>query len=126
VICSKAKTIEATDSSQVYPQLEPRVRREHLARERSSKLAKACKERDGYCCKVCEKTFEEIYGELGRGFAESHHLYPLRRTKPNVKTRLEDLATVCANCHRMLHLMRGREHDLGELKRAIKRQRRTK
>jgi 5-methylcytosine-specific restriction endonuclease McrA len=119
VICSQIKTVESTTKSQVYPQFEPQVRRVHLARERSPKLAKACKQRDGFRCRVCEQTFEEIYGDLGRGFAESHHLYPLSRKKNSTKTSVDDLVTVCANCHRMLHLMRGREHDLQDLKRRM-------
>lgn len=111
----------------VYPQLERSVVRKHLVRERSPELAKACKRRDGFRCQVCNMTFVEVYGEeLGAEFAEAHHLRPLSRKRANEKTRLEDLVTVCANCHRMLHLMRGREHDLEELKCAMEKQRRTK
>jgi len=110
-----------------YPQHERWVVRKHLVRERSPELARACKRRDGFRCQVCKMTFVEVYGkELGSGFAEAHHLLPLSRKRANEKTRLKDLVTVCANCHRMLHLMRGREHDLEELKRAMKKQRRTK
>jgi 5-methylcytosine-specific restriction protein A len=72
-------------------------------------------------------TFAEVYGdELGAEFAEAHHLHPLSRKRANEKTRLEDLATVCSNCHRMLHLMRGREHDIEELKRIMAKQRKIK
>jgi len=124
VVCSRTRTVEAVVADEVYPQLEKKVRREHLVRERNPKLARACKQRDGYRCRVCGVTFEEVYGELGQGFAESHHLHPLSRKRANEKTRLEDLVTVCANCHRMLHLMRGREHDLQKLKYIIVTQRR--
>lgn len=119
VVCSRTKAVEAIVEKEVYPQLERQIRREHMTRERNPALAKACKQRDGYRCKVCGMTFEEIYGELGRGFAESHHLRPLSRTAATRKTRLEDLVTVCANCHRILHLMRGKEHDLDRLKQII-------
>jgi 5-methylcytosine-specific restriction enzyme A len=47
-----------------------------------------------------------VYGELGRGHAECHHTLPLSEAAFVRKTRLRDLAIVCANCHRMLH--RGR------------------
>jgi 5-methylcytosine-specific restriction endonuclease McrA len=108
-----------------YPQLERSVVRKHLVRERSPQLAMACKRRDGFRCQVCAMTFAEVYGEeLGAEFAESHHLRPLSRKRANEKTKVEDLVTVCANCHRMLHLMRGREHDLDELKKRIRRQHR--
>lgn len=107
--------------SKVYPQLERSVVRRHLVRERSPELAKACKRRDGYRCRVCEMTFAEVYGEkLGAEFAEAHHLRPLSRKRAKEKTRLEDLVTVCANCHRMLHLMHGNEHDLYTLRRAMR------
>ena len=126
VICSRTRTVETREDAEVYPKLERRVRRIHLTRERSPELARQCKRRDGYRCQVCDMSFEEVYGELGRGFAEAHHKHPLSRKPLNVKTRLEDLVTVCANCHRMLHLMRGREHDLEELKRSLNRQRKRR
>jgi 5-methylcytosine-specific restriction endonuclease McrA len=115
------------EKTTVYPQLERSVVRRHLIRERSPDLAKACKRRDGYRCKVCKMTFAEVYGEeLGAEFAEAHHLYPLSKKRAKEKTRLDDLVTVCSNCHRMLHQMRGREHDLDELKRVIQIQKREK
>ena len=120
------KRSKLTGKDVVYPQLERSVVRKHLVRERSPELARACKRRDGFRCQVCNMTFAEIYGELGREYAQSHHLRPLSRKRANVKTRLDDLVTVCANCHCMLHLMRGREHDLEELKCAMEKQRRTK
>ena len=126
IVCSQAKTVEATTAAEVYPELEPRVRREHLSRERSPRLARERKRMDGYRCRVCEMTFEEVYGELGRGFAESHHLHPLSRASKRKKTSVHDLATVCANCHRMLHLMHGREHDLQDLKRRMEERLRTR
>jgi 5-methylcytosine-specific restriction protein A len=55
---------------------------------------------------VCRFDFLEFYGQLGRGFAECHHIVPLAEAAFSRTTRLSDLAIVCANCHRMLH--RGR------------------
>jgi 5-methylcytosine-specific restriction protein A len=37
------------------------------------------------------------------GFIEVHHLLPLHTLKPGSRTRMHDLAVVCANCHRMIH-----------------------
>ena len=42
-------------------------------------------------------------GAAGKGFAECHHKVPLSELTTVTKTRLSDLAIVCANCHRMLH-----------------------
>ena len=57
-------------------------------------------------CEVCSFDFRTCYGEIGEGFIECHHIKPLSALAPNAKTKLADLALVCANCHRMLH--RGR------------------
>jgi 5-methylcytosine-specific restriction enzyme A len=54
-------------------------------------------------CEVCGFDFFEVYGELGEGFAECHHLIPLSQLPGHRLTRLVDLSIVCANCHRMLH-----------------------
>lgn len=89
----------------------------HLRRERDPELAKRCKQRDNYRCQICEITFEEVYGDLGYAFAEAHHIVPLSHLNGPATTRLEDLITVCANCHRMLHKLPGRQSDICALKR---------
>ncbi len=61
-------------------------------------------------------TFEDIYGPLGHRFAEAHHRQALASLDPAIPTKLEDLVTVCANCHRMLHRMDGEEGDLQKLR----------
>jgi 5-methylcytosine-specific restriction endonuclease McrA len=90
--------------------------RRHLVRERSALLAEGAKRRDGFTCQVCRISFVELYGNLGRGFAEAHHIVPLASQRAGAATRLKDLVTVCANCHRMLHRMRGHAGDVGRLR----------
>ncbi len=51
-------------------------------------------------------TFEERYGDVGHGFIEVHHVRPVHELQPGDKTKLSDLALVCANCHRMIHRRR--------------------
>jgi 5-methylcytosine-specific restriction protein A len=80
----------------------------HRRRERNSTLVKKKKrkviaETGKLLCEVCSFDFYAIYGELGKGYAECHHTVPLSSLKPNTKTKMSDLAIVCANCHRMLH-----------------------
>jgi len=80
----------------------------HKVRERSPKIVKAKKEQamERYgklICEACIFIFEETYGVLGTGYIECHHRTPLAQFKTEKKTRLEDLALVCSNCHRMLH-----------------------
>lgn len=91
----------------------------HIRTERRPELARKCKERDGYRCKVCDFHFAEKYGDLGRDFAEAHHKVPLSTLQGEVKSTLEDLVTVCPNCHRMLHKMKGVETDLDELRKIL-------
>lgn len=70
-------------------------------------------------CEVCSFDFVEVYGQLGEGFAECHHRVPLSQLTPDHRTRLNDLAIVCANCHRMLH--RRPTHRVDELREMVER-----
>lgn len=84
------------------------ILRLHLSRERNRALAQRkrdqARERNGLLvCEVCDFDFSTAYGELGLGFIEVHHRKPVASLKPGDRTKLEDLALVCANCHRMLH-----------------------
>jgi len=80
----------------------------HISRERNRKLVEekknlALKNLGRLACEVCDFDFLLVYGERGRGFIEVHHLQPLHTLVAGARTRLEDLALLCANCHRMLH-----------------------
>jgi hypothetical protein len=80
----------------------------HLTRERDSRLVELKKQQvlDGgarLSCEICGFDFERRYGSDGRGVCEVHHRIPLFVRQEASRTRLEDLAIVCANCHRMLH-----------------------
>lgn len=82
--------------------------RVHQRYERNTRLIAAKKavalaETGDLLCEVCGFSFVKAYGEQGHGFIECHHAIPLSRLKKQVRTRLADLALVCANCHRMLH-----------------------
>lgn len=115
--------IDSSRDDEVYPRVERTVVKSHLTRERSRFLASQCKERDGYQCVVCEMRFEEVYGRLGLDFAEAHHRQALSSLDPAVPTKLADLATVCANCHRMLHRMEGVPGDIAKLRAIVRKQR---
>ena len=106
----------------IYPQIENRKRVvSHLQRERSRLLAAECKIRDHYRCRVCNMQFDAVYGTIGKNYAEAHHTIPLSQLRSSVRTRLEDLRTVCSNCHRMLHRMEGKRDDIQRLKERIRR-----
>src|SRR5271157_1913835 len=50
----------------------------HVRIERSSDAARKAKEAHGFVCQGCGFDFENVYGDLGRGFIEAHHLIPLQ------------------------------------------------
>ncbi|MCL6699540.1 HNH endonuclease [Sphingomonas sp. NSE70-1] len=78
--------------------------RTHLRRERSRSLIDRFKQQlTSYACSICAFDFATTYGEIGHHFIEAHHKIPVSQLQPGAKTKLEDLAAVCSNCHRMLH-----------------------
>ncbi|MEU1080996.1 HNH endonuclease [Streptomyces sp. NPDC005908] len=56
-------------------------------------------------CEVCAFDFARAYGDLGDGYIEVHHITPLHVSGVR-ETKLDDLACLCANCHRMCHRVR--------------------
>jgi len=86
------------------------IMRLHKRYERDPKIIakkrKAAIEAECLKCEVCEFDFEKEYGELGRGYAEVHHIKPVHTLIAGTKTKLSDLAILCANCHRMAHRTR--------------------
>lgn len=75
----------------------------HLVRERSRRIVYEKKQMAIYNnqlnCEVCSFSFKK---EFDKNYIECHHIVPIGYTG-EVKTTLDDLALVCANCHRMLH-----------------------
>jgi 5-methylcytosine-specific restriction protein A len=57
-------------------------------------------------CEICAFNFAICYGDRGNGFIECHHTKPVETLTAGDKTNLDDLALVCANCHRMIHRRR--------------------
>jgi 5-methylcytosine-specific restriction protein A len=85
--------------------------RVHRVRERDAKLRtarrmKALEETGTLACEVCGFDFETTYGERGRSFIECHHVRPVSTLRPGEKTAVADLALLCSNCHRMIHVRR--------------------
>ncbi len=80
----------------------------HKTYERSATLIREAKKlfrekNDRLYCEVCGFDFGKVYGELGEDFIEAHHKKPVSQMKDNDVTKVEDLAMVCSNCHRMIH-----------------------
>jgi 5-methylcytosine-specific restriction protein A len=77
----------------------------HLKRERKKFIVdKKKKQAATLDCEVCGFSFSRAYGSAAEKYCEVHHLIPLHEIKGTTKTRMEDLAILCANCHRVVHL----------------------
>jgi 5-methylcytosine-specific restriction enzyme A len=84
--------------------------------ERSEINRAACIEIHGCCCKVCGFDFEKVYGEIGRGFIEVHHVEMVSRLAAGTILDPEiDLVPLCSNCHSMSH-KRNPPYTVDELK----------
>lgn len=80
----------------------------HLRRERNAKIvgakkAQVLKKTGRLECEVCGFDFKERYGALGENFCEAHHKQPLSTLTEQTETKLDDLAILCSNCHRIIH-----------------------
>ena len=87
------------------------VERIHKARERNLEVVQIAKDNfkkkhGRIFCQICDFDFEKTYGRLGIDFIEGHHTIAVRDMIPGHKTKPEDIAMLCANCHRMVHKRR--------------------
>ena len=66
-------------------------------------------------------SFEELYGQLGKGFIEVHHKRPLSTLDEKMEVDpVEDLVCVCANCHRMIHRKKNAIMSVEELRSIVR------
>lgn len=78
---------------------------------RNRKLAEQAKIRDEFRCVACGFQYKSKYGELGDEFIEAHHVNPLSERDETewtdeLRTALDEVVSLCANCHRMVHRRR--------------------
>jgi 5-methylcytosine-specific restriction protein A len=72
--------------------------------ERSRLNREACIQLKGSRCTICGFDFAEIYGPLGVGYIQVHHVKPSASLGANYRVDIaKDLEPVCANCHAMMH-----------------------
>lgn len=122
-----ADQVISEDDESAFPEGKESYRL-HKARERDPKIifkakAKRLRTTNKLECDVCQTDFRIVYGDLGRGFIEAHHKIPVSKLDGNTPTRIDDLALVCSNCHRMLHRKAGMSVEkLRELIFAVKMQ----
>jgi hypothetical protein len=91
---------------------------------RNPGLIREAKRRHGNKCQVCGFVFEEQFGSVARDFIEAHHLNPLSERSDqewtgDVRTSIDQIAVLCANCHRVAHRRRP-AYTLEELRECLR------
>ena len=54
-------------------------------------------------CHACGNVPTDAYGPAGDSCLELHHKTPIAQLQPDSVTVVDDMALVCANCHRVIH-----------------------
>jgi hypothetical protein len=88
-----------------------RVVRTHWAYERDRNAVNEAKRRmkskyGKLFCEICNFSFEDKYGSLGKGVIDVHHMTPICASATERITKVSDLITICSNCHRIVHSKR--------------------
>ncbi|NOR56502.1 MAG: restriction endonuclease [Sulfurovum sp.] len=102
--------IELTEDDDGFPEGKQKLRI-HLQRERNPKLIREVKKRfkakyGRLFCQVCSFDFYVKYGEIGDDFIEGHHTKPVSEFNDSTFSKIEDIALLCSNCHKMVHRKR--------------------
>ncbi len=94
----------ATGVSEGALRLTAHYKRERSAKLRRDKLLSFLKEHGRYFCELCRREPGVSYPDtVGERIYEVHHRKPLAVAREPVRTTLDDLAVLCANCHRLVH-----------------------
>jgi putative restriction endonuclease len=92
----------------------------HLMAERSAAVVQELKRAASWVCEICSRDFESIYGLK---YIEAHHKTPLATYTSEHPVSVKDLAMLCPNCHKAVHLyMRSGVVDFEDAKAAIQAQ----
>ena len=96
--------IEIREDEQAYSEGRT-ITRTLKQRQRSRTLVKDAKEQflekhGQLFCEICGFNFGEFYGT---DYIEAHHIRAIADYDEDDETVIEDLALLCANCHRMIH-----------------------
>lgn len=95
---------KSTTAREGQIQVALRIHRRRERRMRNAKIVDHKRKNAGHLpCECCGFDFFQYFGEIGRGYAQVHHLNPLGDTTKTSETKLDDLVVLCANCHSMAH-----------------------
>jgi putative restriction endonuclease len=73
----------------------------HLMAERSSSLVNTLKDIKIWVCEICNIDFKDKYGIP---YIEAHHKIPISTYNSKYIIKHQDLALLCPNCHKAVHL----------------------
>jgi len=73
--------------------------RNRLLRKRLLRMRKAS---GPLCCEMCNRRSATDHPDIADATFEAHHLIPVALSNER-KTRIEDMALLCASCHRLVH-----------------------
>ena len=106
----KVESLPETDLEEEITGKEGRLlTRIHAYKERDRKFAamakKYYKAKNGgqLHCTACGLKPETIYDDRGERCIEAHHKIPIEELQPDSIVRVDDMAMVCASCHRVIH-----------------------
>jgi Predicted restriction endonuclease len=100
--------IDLTENDSEFPEGKL-VMRAHLRRERNLALVKKAKQRflddhGSLYCEACGFSYVSKYKQaIAADFIEAHHMVPVSTLNDESVTKIEDMAMLCADCHRMVH-----------------------
>ncbi|ESZ05777.1 HNH endonuclease [Mesorhizobium sp. L48C026A00] len=73
----------------------------HLLAERSKGVVALLKSAGTFVCEICDVDFAVRYG---MGYIEAHHKVPISSYTSKHTVKASDLALLCPNCHKGIHL----------------------
>lgn len=73
----------------------------HLMVERNKDVVAAIKNSTTWLCDICNIDFKEKYGVP---YIEAHHKIPISNYTSKYKINYKDLALLCPNCHKAVHI----------------------
>lgn len=100
--------IDLTENDSEFPEGKL-VMRAHLRRERNLALVKKAKQRflddhGSLYCEACGFSYvSKSKQAIAADFIEAHHMVPVSTLNDESVTKIEDMAMLCADCHRMVH-----------------------
>ncbi|MCP1606038.1 HNH endonuclease [Pseudomonas citronellolis] len=97
--------LQCSDEPEIHEAAEGEVlTRLHCVREHKKKHALAM--HGHLACEACGFDFQAQCGNAGAGVIDTHHVRPFHTLQPRQTTCRDDLALLCANCHRIVHATR--------------------